>query len=292
MNNGKGGSRRRSKGIGLNKHIINIIFLGCAVLAVVLSVWGPQALTEYNDKNVLNSIKLAEEESEDAGYRYSLSSNEKLFILSECLNSQTVPESEMNALTRISDSETEYQNLVGTYAFVLNHKGPTGEEITNSEIYGTCNEGLNALKELGILPNEIMEVSAATHEATLYSAIDVPEPRNNVAVWKLSLVNDRQNANKENRLIDAYIDADDGKIYEFYARTGLAWEDIDADGLIDRWSEYMGLSAPREYDTDNPLLETTPYYKKYVFEGMGGERTIVTVGFYDGINELFLKISK
>ena len=30
----------------------------------------------------------------------------------------------------------------------------------------------------------------------------------------------------------------------------------------------------------------------YVFEGMGDERTIVTVGFYDGINELFLKISK
>ena len=54
----------------------------------------------------------------------------------------------------------------------------------------------------------------------------------------------------------------------------------------------MGLGAPQEYETDNPLLETTPYYKKYVFEGMGDERTIVTVGFYDGINELFLKISK
>lgn len=54
----------------------------------------------------------------------------------------------------------------------------------------------------------------------------------------------------------------------------------------------MGLDAPAPYETDNPLLETTPYYKKYVFAGMGEERTIVTVGFYEGINELFLKISR
>lgn len=284
--------RHKGKRKWANKPAINIFLLCCAALAVFLSVWGPEAFTDYNDKNVLNNIKFAQEDSEDAGYRYSLSSNEKLFILSECLNSQNIPESEMNALTRVSDGAAEYSDLMGTYAFVLNHKGPTGEEITNSEIYDTCNQGINMLKELGILPNEIMDVSAATHEATLYSAIDVPEPRNNVAVWKLSLANDRQNANKENRLIDAYIDADDGRIYEFYARTNLAWEDIDADELVSGWSGYMGLGAPQEYETDNPLLETTPYYKKYVFEGMGDERTIVTVGFYDGINELFLKISK
>ena len=90
----------------------------------------------------------------------------------------------------------------------------------------------------------------------------------------------------------AYIDADDGKIYEFYVRSPLDWEDIDTDALIEQWSSYMGLTAPEEYETENPLLETTPYYKKYVFSGMGGERTIVTIGFYDGIHELFLKISK
>ena len=54
----------------------------------------------------------------------------------------------------------------------------------------------------------------------------------------------------------------------------------------------MGLNSPAPYESDNPLLETTPYFKKYVFPGMGEDRTIVTVGFYEGINELFLKISK
>lgn len=53
----------------------------------------------------------------------------------------------------------------------------------------------------------------------------------------------------------------------------------------------MGLGSPSSYESDNPLLETTPYYKKYVFQGMGDERTIVTVGYYEGINEIFLKIS-
>lgn len=53
----------------------------------------------------------------------------------------------------------------------------------------------------------------------------------------------------------------------------------------------MGLDAPQPYESVNPLLETTPFFKKYVFSGMGSETTIVTVGFYEGINELFLKIS-
>lgn len=46
------------------------------------------------------------------------------------------------------------------------------------------------------------------------------------------------------------------------------------------------------YEAANPLMESTPYFKKYVYSGMGNEETIVTIGFYEGINELFLKISK
>lgn len=275
----------------MKKSTINLTLLICAALAVVLSVWGPEALAAYKDRGILNQIRVQEEETAGEGYRYQLSGNEKLYILSQCLNSQALPESEQNALTR--EAENEYQDLTtGTYAFVVNRRGPTGQEITDEEIYATCNEELNVLKELGILPKSIREVASSAYEATLYSAIDVPEPRNNVSVWKLSLLSSQQNANKENRLIDAYIDADDGKIYEFYIRTELRWDDIDTDALIEKWSSYMGLTAPLEYETDNPLLETTPYYRKYVFDGIGEERTIVTIGFYEGISELFLKISR
>ena len=274
------------------RQLLSPALLVLTMLAVVLSVWGPETLAVYTDRGILNQIRTQEEETGGEGYRYQLSSNEKLYILSRCLNAQTLPETEQSARARDTEPDTAYWELAGTYAFVVNHNGPSGKEITDEQIYETANSGLSVLKEMGILPEEIREIRAESYGATLYSAIDVPEPRNNVAVWKLSLTGSLQNANKENRLIDAYIDADDGKIYEFYVRAQLDWEEIDPDVLIEAWGSYMGLSSPEAYETENPLLETTPYYKKYVFSGGGEERTIVTVGFYEGINELFLKISR
>lgn len=274
----------------MKKYILNLALLALTCAVVILSIWGPEAISQYKDRGVLNQIRTQEEETGGEGYRYQLNSNEKLYILSQCLNSQSAAGTEQSSQTREADAA--YQELTGTYAFVVNHNGPSGQEITDEQIYQTANDGITVLKELGILPDTIREVQPASYQAMLYSAIDVPEPRNNVAVWKLSLLGSLQNANKENRLIDAYIDADDGRIYEFYVRSQVKWEEIDPDVLIEAWSSYMGLTAPEVYESDNPLLETTPYYKKYVFDGAGGERTIVTVGFYDGINELFLKISK
>ncbi len=274
----------------MKQYILNLALLALTAAVVVLSIWGPEALATYKDRGVLDRIRTQEEETGGEGYRYQLSRNEKLYILSQCLNSQSMPGTEQSSQTK--DVETAYQELAGTYAFVVNHNGPSGQEITDEEIYETVNAGLAALKDLGILPDAVKEVNADSYEVTLYSAIDVPEPRNNVAVWKMSLSGSLQNANKENRLLDAYVDADDGKINEFYVRSQLKWEQIDPDALVEAWSGYMGLTAPEAYETDNPLLETTPYYKKYVFSGPGGERTVVTVGFYDGIDELFLKITK
>lgn len=276
----------------MKKSTINFTLLIFVLLVMVLSIWGPEFFTRYKDKTVLDRINTKEADAEGAGYRYQLDSNEKLYILSECLNAQTLPESEQNAQTRVEPEAADYQELDGTYAFVVNHRGPTGKEITNEEIFSACNEMLASLKTLGILPETVKDVNGSDYDAVLYSAIDVLEPRNNVAVWKVSLSTNKKNADKANRLIDAYLDADDGRIYEFYARTERKWEEIDPDEIIKKWSDYMGLSKPEPYETDNPLLESTPYYKKYVFSGAGGERTIVTVGFYEGINELFLKISK
>ena len=279
-------------GEALPKDRVAIFFLAFTALVIAASVWGPEALTGYKDKEILNETHWKEIEEAGEGYRYTLNGNEKLYILSQCLNSQALPESEQNAWTRNETSETGYQGLGGTYAFVVNHKGPSGEEITDEEIYGTCNSSLEMLAGLGILPEGVKKIEKGYYDAVLYSAIDVLEPRNNVAVWKLSLSNSQKNADKDNRLIDAYIDADSGKIYEFYVRTPLAWEDIDPDGIVEKWSGYMGISEPVPYESVNPLLETTPYFKKYTFPGIGEGNTVVTVGFYEGINELFLKIAK
>ena len=254
-------------------------------LVIAVSIWGPEAMARYKDKGILDKPHIEQIGEAGEGYRYRMNANEKLYILSQSLGSQVLPGSEQNALTYDSGS-TE----LGSYAFVQNYKEPSGDEITDEQIYATCNDGLTALKELNILPEEVREVNAVSYDATLCSAIDVLEPRNNVAVWKLELSNSQTNADKENRLMDAYIDADDGRIYEFYARTSLLWEEIDTDAIISAWGNYMGLGVPAVYESDNPLLETTPYFRNMFF-WHGDGKTVVTVGYYEGIQELFLKIS-
>ncbi len=277
----------------MRKILLNIFILCIALLILIAVIWGPEKLAAYKDKAALNQITVETVEEEQEGYRYTMSSNEKLYILSKCLNNQVLPESELSAMTRVDEEGVEYEELTGTYAFVVNHRGPSEKEITDKEIYEICNNEIKHLKELQILPDTVKEVKASSYSAVLYSAIDVLEPRNNLSVWKVSLSTSQQNADKSNRLLDAYIDADTGKIYEFYVRTEIdAWDAIKPDEIINQWSAYMGLSGMEEYEDVNPLLETTPYYKKYKFPGVVGENTIVTVGFYEGINELFLKITK
>ena len=38
-------------------------------------------------------------------------------------------------------------------------------------------------------------------------------------------------------------------------------------------------------------MEATPYFRKYVVSGTSEERTVMTVGFYEGIREFFVKVS-
>lgn len=280
----------------MKKIAVNLFFLLFAGAIMLLSIGGPELFARYRDKATLEAIHTMPAGADSEGYRYTLSPGEKLHILSESLSGQVLPESEQYAMTREgrnqSDESTGYEDFNGTYAFIVNHRGPSGTELTDSQIYKTCNQGMDTLKELGILPDTVEDVDSGFYNAVLYSAIDVLEPRNNVAVWKLELLSTQKNARKDNRLIDAYIDADDGKIYEFYARTSLEWKDVDPDAVIEQWSAYMGLDQPVPYEVDNPLVEATPFFNKYEFSGTGNDKTIVTVGFYEGINELFLKISR
>ena len=54
----------------------------------------------------------------------------------------------------------------------------------------------------------------------------------------------------------------------------------------------MELPTPEVYESENPLLENTPYFAKYRFGEDIDTGTVVTLGFYEGINELYLKVSK
>ena len=93
----------------MKKSTINYLLFLFAVLVMGASIWGPEFLTRYKDRAVLDRIHTQTSEQEGAGYRYRLDSNEKLYILSQCLNSQSLPESELNALTRVEGEAAEFQ---------------------------------------------------------------------------------------------------------------------------------------------------------------------------------------
>ena len=78
----------------MKKTALNFLLLLFAALVMALAIWGPEAISGYRDKSVLNEIHVKDGEGEGEGYRYSLSRSDKLFILAEALNSQTLPESE------------------------------------------------------------------------------------------------------------------------------------------------------------------------------------------------------
>ena len=139
----------------MKKKVRNLSFLLFVVLIMALSIWGPEALAKYKDRAILDETHEQTVESASEGYRYTLNSNEKLYILSRCLNSQSLPESEQNALTRKEAENVDFPDLEGAYAFVVNHRGPSGKEITSEEIYEACNKGLEMLKELDILPHGV-----------------------------------------------------------------------------------------------------------------------------------------
>ena len=266
------------------------VFVVCVVFILVMSIWGPENLSKYRDRYTMNRISTEELEGGSEGYRYELTNNEKLYILSMCLNHQVLPETEQSKNNRIEN--IEYEDMNGSYAFVVNKKGPTDKEIKENDIFDICNREIKELKSIGVLPENIKEIEESSYEAEIYSAIDVLDPRNNMPVWKVSLSTTHQNADKSNRLLDAYVDAETGKIYEFYVRIDEEWNQLNPENVVKNWSEYLQLIGMEKDDRDNPLLETTPYYSKFCFPGMDNGKTIVTIGFYEGINELFLKISE
>ena len=71
-----------------------------AVVVILAALWGPEWIAARRDERLLNSITTEAVEGAE-GYRYRMSSNQKLYLLGRCLSSQTLPESELRFLTRV-----------------------------------------------------------------------------------------------------------------------------------------------------------------------------------------------
>ena len=87
-----------------------------AVVVILAALWGPEWIAARRDERLLNSITTEAVEGAE-GYRYRMSSNQKLYLLGRCLSSQTLPESELRFLTRVDSETGSYGEMTGTYAF-------------------------------------------------------------------------------------------------------------------------------------------------------------------------------
>ena len=62
---------------------ISMLLIPLAAVIAAVAVWGPEAIAQYRDRNILNQIHVRETETGTEGYRYSLSNNERVYIVSK-----------------------------------------------------------------------------------------------------------------------------------------------------------------------------------------------------------------
>ena len=63
------------------KKVKNLAVIAITVLILLAAVLGPEQIARYKDHGIINQITEEETEGPNQGYRYTLSSNEKLYLL-------------------------------------------------------------------------------------------------------------------------------------------------------------------------------------------------------------------
>lgn len=260
------------------------VLIVCGIVTAIVLV--PEAISRQYDSNLLGGINLEEKDIEVAGYKYNLGSEEKLYILANALNNRIIPQSDYFAAIRWQDSISNIQTQ--SYAFQPVFRESEYNSETSAAALNALKEELDLLREKGIVPELAFNPNTAVYEVSLFSAIDILEPKKNLPVWQ---INSSETIIREG-LVDCMMDAQTHKLYSLSFRAEKTWDQYNAAELIRLWAEYLGTSVPEPYLPDNPLIEDTIYYQKYAIKGMEGDSTIVTVGYYEGIQEFFIRITR
>jgi hypothetical protein len=263
---------------------VSAALIVCGIVAAIVLV--PEAISRQYDNTLLGGVTMEEKDIEVAGYKYNLGSEEKLYILANALNNRIMPQSDYFAAIRWQDSISNIQTE--SYAFQSVYRESEYNSKTRDAALDALKGELDLLREKGMIPELAFNPNAAVYEASLFSAIDILEPKKNLPVWQ---INSSETIIREG-LVDCIMDAQTHKLYSLSFRSVKTWDQYNADELIRLWAEYLGTSAPEPFVPDNPLIEDAIYYQKYAINGMEGDKTIVTVGYYEGIQEFFIRITR
>ena len=258
--------------------------LVCVIIVVTILI--PELISRFYDNSILENIILEEKNDDFGGYKYNLSADEKLYVLANALNNRVLPQSDYFAAIRwqerISNTQTQ------SYAFQPVFRDSENNRETQEAALNALKEELDMLTEKGIFPALDYSPDASLYEAALFSAIDILEPKRNVTVWQINY----SGGIIRKGLVDCVMDAQTNKLYSFSIRDIKTWEQYQPDEAIKLWADYLGISAPEPYMPVSLLAEDATYYQKYSVSGMEGDITIVTIGYYEGVQEFFIKITK
>lgn len=276
---------RKSKRALFLKYAVVMVLVAAVIL---LSIFLPAKLSRVFDRSLLDIVQKEEGSNSPESFRYSLTTPERLYILSRALDNRNILQSDYAASLREKAIRTNREDTVASYAYVESVRGLAQEEMDAESAMSICNSELAVIVKDGLGIDDFHVTNSCRQ--TLYSAVDILEPQKNVSVWHIEYDTTVPPVGSPFALMEAYVDAETGKIYGFAFRAEQP-ADFDADKLAKAWLAQLEITDLGDITENNPLTETATQYKKFATEGMILEKTVFTVGFYEGINEVFIKIT-
>ena len=257
-----------------------------AVAAVILaSVFLPARLSAISDRSLLDTVQKETGDNSPESFGFSLSAPERLYILSKALGSRNILQSDYAASLREKAMRASADAGSASYAYVENGYGPAQDEMSAEGAMRSCEAELAAIARDG-LGVDGFRISNPCGQ-TLYSAVDMLEPRKNVSVWQIEYDGGLPPPGAPFALMEAYVDAGTGKVYGFAFRAAeLA--DFDAERLARAWLGRLGIAGFTDITENGPLPEAEDRRQKFATDGMDQEKTVFEAGFYAGVNEYYV----
>lgn len=280
--------------IKLLKYTVTLLLV-TAVIA--LSILLPAKLARFHDNSMLGIVHKESAAISPESFQYSsLSERERLYIVSMSLGNRNIMQSDYAASIREKASRSDRDDTVMTYAYVENTRGPSTDELDANQAVKACKQELTEIIRACTFFKEDIDVTKLNLNPCreqLYSAVYMLDPQKNVPVWQIeysSAIPPTNNDNLPFALMEAYVDAETGKLYGFAFRLKQVDADnFDPEALCKAWLDRLNITSFEDITDGNPFTEDASLYNKYATDGMDNAKTVFTVGFYEGVNEFFVR---
>jgi hypothetical protein len=267
------------------------------IVVIAFSIFMPATLARYYDNSMFGVVYKDSTVISPESFQYStLSERERLNIVSMALGNRNIMQSDYAASIREKATRSGRDDTVMTFAYVENTRGPSADELNAEQAIEACKVELTEIIRSCFDLNanfDVTELNLNPCSEKLYSAVYMLEPQKNVPVWQIeysSAIPPTFNDRLPFVLMEAYVDAETGKLYGFAFRLEQAdTEDFEPDALAKAWLDRLSIASFEDITDDKLFTENASLYKKFAIDGMDSAKTVFTVGFYEGVNEFFVR---